>query len=100
MVRDVDIPILGLLENMSYFVCPETGAHHEILGKSNPERMASEFGIPFLVCLPIDPTIASLCDRGKIELYPGDLFGPVAQKIVELAPVARAPKPPKTAPRA
>jgi len=100
MVQDVDIPILGLLENMSYFVCPETGAHHEIFGKSNPEGMASEFGIPFLGRLPIDPAIASLCDRGKIESYPGDLFGPIAQKIVELAPVARAPKAPIKAPRA
>jgi hypothetical protein len=85
---------------MSYFVCPETGAHHEIFGKSNPERMAAEFGIPFLGCLPIDPTLASLCDRGKIESYPGDLFGPIAQKIIELAPVARAPKSPGAAPRA
>jgi Mrp family chromosome partitioning ATPase len=62
MVRDVEIPILGLVENMSYFVCPETGAHHEIFGK------------------------------GKIECFPGDLLGPIAQKIIDLAPVASAPK--------
>jgi ATP-binding protein involved in chromosome partitioning len=92
MARDIGIPILGLLENMSYFVCPETGSHHEIFGKSNPELMATQLGMPFLGCLPIDPSIASLCDRGGVESYPGDLFGPIAQRIVELAPVASAPK--------
>lgn len=43
-------------------------------------------------CLPIDPIIASLCDRGEIERYPGDLFDPIAQRIVQLALVASAPK--------
>lgn len=92
MVRDVEIPILGLVENMSYFVCPETGTHHEIFGKSEPESMASQLHMPFLGCLPIDPTITALCDQGKIESFPGDLFGPIAQKIIDLAPVASAPK--------
>ncbi len=92
MVRDIGIPILGLVENMSYFVCPDTGSHHEIFGASNPELMASQLAMPFLGCLPIDPSIASLCDRGEVENYPGDLFGPIAQRIVELAPVASAPK--------
>jgi Mrp family chromosome partitioning ATPase len=92
MVRDIEIPILGLLENMSYFVCPETGSHHEIFGKSNPEHMASQVHMPFLGCLPIDPSIALLCDRGEVEQYPGDLFEPIAQRIVDLAPVASAPK--------
>jgi hypothetical protein len=80
------------VENMSYFVCPETGSHHEIFGKSDPELMASQLAMPFLGCLPIDPAITALCDQGKIESYPGDLFDPMAQKIVELAPVASAPK--------
>jgi Mrp family chromosome partitioning ATPase len=92
MVRDLEIPILGLVENMSYFVCPDTGSHHEIFGASHPELMASQLAMPFLGCLPIDPIIASLCDRGEVESYPGDLFAPIAQRIVELAPVAGAPK--------
>jgi hypothetical protein len=77
---------------MSYFVCPDTGSHHEIFGPSKPEQMASQLGMPFLGCLPIDPIIASLCDRGEIEKYPGDLFDPIAHRIVKLAPVAGAPK--------
>lgn len=92
MVRELGIPILGLVENMSYFVCPETGSHHEIFGPGNPESMAAHLGMPFLGCLPIDPAIAALCDRGEIESYPGDLFTPVARRIVDLAPPASAPK--------
>jgi ATP-binding protein involved in chromosome partitioning len=92
MVRDLGVPILGLLENMSYFVCPETGSHHEIFGPSNPEVFASELGMQFLGCLPIDPVITTLCDQGEVERYPGDLFEPIARRIVELTPVASAPK--------
>ncbi len=92
MVRDIGIPILGLLENMSYFVCPDTGSLHEIFGSSHPELMASQLGMPLLGNLPIDPKITELCDRGEIENYPNNLFEPIARKIVELAPVAKAPK--------
>jgi Mrp family chromosome partitioning ATPase len=92
MVRHVEIPILGLVENMSYFVCPDTGAHHRIFGPSDPAGMARQLHMPFLGCLPIDPEIVSLCDRGEIENYPGKLFDSVSQRIVELAPAADEPK--------
>ena len=99
MVRDIGIPILGLLENMNYFVCPDTGKHYDIFGPSKPESMASQLEMPFLGCLPIDPNIAALCDRGEIESYSGDLFGPIAKKILELAPVAVPPKTKKHEPQ-
>jgi ATP-binding protein involved in chromosome partitioning len=92
MVRRIEIPILGLLENMSYFVCPDTGSHHNIFGSSNPELMASQLNMPFLGRLPIDPGIASMCDCGQIEQYPGDLFRAISQRIADLAPAARPPK--------
>jgi ATP-binding protein involved in chromosome partitioning len=92
MVRHIEIPILGLLENMSYFVCPDTGSHHNIFGSSNPELMASQLKMPFLGRLPIDPGIASMCDCGQIEQCPGDLFRSISQRIADLAPVARPPK--------
>ena len=94
MIRQVEIPLLGLVENMSYFVCPDTGAHHRIFGPSNPEAMAQQLNMPFLGCLPIDPEIAALCDRGEVENYPGELFDPVSRRIVELAPAAGEPKMP------
>jgi len=77
---------------MSYYIFADTGNHHEIFGPSNPELMASPLGMPFLGCLPIDSSIAALCDRGEIESYPGDLFGPIAKRIAELAPIAVPPK--------
>jgi ATP-binding protein involved in chromosome partitioning len=92
MVRHIEIPILGLLENMSYFVCPDTGSHHNIFGSSNPELMASQLKMPFLGRLPIDPGIASMCDCGQIEQCPGDLVRSISQRIADLAPVARPPK--------
>jgi ATP-binding protein involved in chromosome partitioning len=92
MVRHVEIPILGLVENMSYFVCPDTGSHHRIFGPSDPEAMARQLHMPFLGCLPVDPAIASLCDRGEVENYPGELFDSVSQRIAELAPAANEPK--------
>ena len=92
MIRHVEIPILGLIENMSYFVCPDTGSHHRIFGPSDPGNMARQLHMPFLGCMPLDPEITALCDRGMIEDYPGDLFDPLAQRIVELAPVAGEPK--------
>jgi Mrp family chromosome partitioning ATPase len=92
MVRHIKIPILGLLENMSYFVCPDTGKQHEIFGSSNPKLMASQLNMPFLGRLPIDPGIASMCDCGQIEQYPGDLFRSISQLIADLTPVAQPPK--------
>ncbi len=92
MVRHIEIPILGLLENMSYFVCPDTGKQHEIFGSSNPKLMASQLNMPFLGRLPIDPGIAAMCDCGQIEQYPGDLFRSISQLIADLTPAAQSPK--------
>ena len=92
MARQIEIPILGLVENMSYFVCPDTGKHHSIFGSSHPEEMARELKMPFLGRLPIDPEITSLCDRGKIEDFPGELFESVSRRILKIAPLASAPK--------
>jgi Mrp family chromosome partitioning ATPase len=91
MVGQVGVPILGLLENMSYFVCPDTGRRHEIFGPSHPELMAARLGVPLLGRLPIDPMIAALCDRGEIEYYAGDVFRTIAERLVELTPAASAP---------
>lgn len=51
--------------------------------------MAARLGTPFLGRLPIDPEIAHLCDIGRIEMYPAEAFGPIAQRLADLAPLAR-----------
>ncbi|MBQ7486782.1 MAG: Mrp/NBP35 family ATP-binding protein [Clostridia bacterium] len=67
MAKMMNIPVLGLVENMSYAICPDCGKHIEIFGKSGIDELAAQFSIPVLAKLPIDPTAASLCDEGKIE---------------------------------
>ena len=75
MVEQVDVPLLGLVENMSYFVCPDTGKQHEIFGPSQAGLMAEHWlGVPLLGRLPLDPKIAELCDQGQIEDYAGRRF--------------------------
>jgi len=85
------IPILGLVENMSYFVCPDSGKQHEVFGASHAQKTAEAIGAPLLGRLPIDPEIAKLSDAGRIEEYPGEAFAPIAEQLVALATPARAP---------
>jgi ATP-binding protein involved in chromosome partitioning len=91
MAQYLGIPMLGLVENMSYFVCPDTGKQYDLFGPSHAEAAAARLGVPFLGRLPIDPQIAQLCDAGRVEDYPAEAFQPVADQIVELAPAARPP---------
>ncbi len=89
MARQMQAPILGLIENMSYFECPDTGKRYEIFGPSHAEETAQVIGAPFLGRLPIDPEIAALCDAGRIEDYEGEPFAPIADEVVLRAPQAR-----------
>ena len=63
----MNIPILGLVENMAYYQCPDCGSRHEIFGRSRLEEAASSFGIGTMARIPIEPRLAALCDQGKIE---------------------------------
>lgn len=67
MANMMDIPVLGMVENMSYFECPDCGKKHEIFGKSRVDEIASAFGIGATARMPIEPKIAGLVDNGSIE---------------------------------
>ena len=67
MASKMDIPILGIVENMSYFECPDCGKKHEIFGHSRVDAIASAFGIENTARLPIDPKAAEMVDNGKAE---------------------------------
>lgn len=67
MAKLMNIPVLGLVENMSYFVCPDSGNKHYIFGESKIDETAAELGLPVLAKLPIDPQINRLVDDGKVE---------------------------------
>ena len=72
MANMMNVPIVGLVENMSYFECPDCGGHHKIFGESHVEEVAFRYGIPAVAKLPINPKIAAACDRGVIELFEGN----------------------------
>jgi Mrp family chromosome partitioning ATPase len=67
MAQAVKTPIVGIVENMAYFVCPDTGKQHFIFGPSHAEEVTLTAGAPLLAQLPIDPHVSALCDAGKIE---------------------------------
>jgi len=69
MAQKMNIPILGVVENMSYFLLPDSGKKIELFGKSKGQEMAKAAGAPLLGQLPIDPELARLCDEGNIERY-------------------------------
>ena len=70
MAKMMDIPVLGLVENYSYFQCPDCGKQHAIFGESRIEKVSAELEIPVLARLPIDPTLAAAFDAGQIEDFP------------------------------
>ena len=89
MARAMGVPILGVVENMSYVVCSDTGRRLEVFGPSKAETMAAQLGVPFLGRLPIDPQIAQFCDEGRIEEYRSDAFAVIAKQLAETTPQAK-----------
>ncbi len=82
MAKEMDINVYGLVENMSYVLCPDCGKKIHPFGKSDKERIAKDFGIPVLDELPIDPSLTSLIDEGKIEEYAGDYLDKTVDAII------------------
>jgi Mrp family chromosome partitioning ATPase len=89
MAQKMNIRVLGVVENMSYLVLPETGKKMEVFGRSRGEEMAKASGAPLLGKLPIDPKLARLCDEGKIEKYSSDA---VSELLVNLTAILNGNK--------
>ena len=81
MAEMMNVPILGLVENMSYFKCPDNGKEYRIFGESHIDEIARTHHLDVLAKLPIDPKISAACDQGAIELFEGDWFDGLAQKL-------------------
>jgi hydrogenase maturation protease len=84
MAKQMNIPILGVVENMSYFSLPDSGKKLELFGKSRGDEMAQITGAPLLGKLPVDPQLAQLCDDGEIEKYTSDSFEELAQNFIQV----------------
>lgn len=83
MAKMMDIPILGIIENMSYFVCPDCGKKHYPFGESKLEEVAADYGLEVLGRLPIDPKNSQACDNGEIEKIINEPAAETAAKIEE-----------------
>lgn len=81
MAAMMNIPVVGLVENMSYFECPDCGKKHSIFGESKTDEVAERFGLPVLAKLPIDPKTAALADKGAIELCDMDKVMPIVKAL-------------------
>ncbi len=84
MAQMMNVPILGLVENMSYFVCPDCNKEYQIFGESHIEEIAAKHQIPLYARLPINPKLAAACDRGMIELYEGDWLDQLTDSLENL----------------
>jgi len=91
MAGHLNIPLIGVVENMSYVICPKCGERFELFGKGNSEEMANAFGTRFLGKLGIDPEMARLGDAGQIEAYTNGEFDPLVDVVNGL--IAAAPDP-------
>jgi len=85
MANMMNIPIIGLIENMSYFECPDCGKQHRIFGDSHVDAVAQKYHLNVLAHLPVDPRIAAACDEGLIELFTVDWLDSVAEKLEDNA---------------
>ena len=81
MAEMMEVPIVGLVENMSYVACPDCGKKIFLFGEGKSEEAAQRHNLPLLARMPIDPTLAALTDAGDIESFQGDWLAPVADAL-------------------
>lgn len=80
----LNIPVVGLVENMSYFECPNCGKRHAIFGESHLEEIAAQYGIRSTARLPIDASLARACDAGAIEAIKSPWLDGIADTLLAL----------------
>lgn len=90
MALQLQIPLLGLVENMSYALCPKCGERIQVFGRSQALETALQIRTPLLGRLPLDPDLSGLCDAGQIEDYPAVAFKDIAAQVMALCPPAPA----------
>jgi len=93
MVRQLNVPVLGVIENMSYFECPDSGRRYEVFGPSHAEEVADAARAPVLARLPIDPDLSRLGDSGQIATYNGKLIDELGKAFEAECPLPRQDKP-------
>ena len=84
MAKMMSVPVLGLVENMSYVTCPDCGREIHVFGESHIDEVAAKYALPVLGKLPMEPKLAAACDRGAIELFEGGWLDGAADLIESL----------------
>lgn len=84
MANLMNIPVLALVENMSYFECPSCKEKHYIYGESRIEEIAKQYDVDHVARIPINPKLAAAADKGMIELYEGDWLDELTNVLKEL----------------
>jgi len=84
MAKKMNVPILGIVENMSYIECPDCGKQMKVFGESHVEEVAAKYDLKVLGRIPLNPEIAALCDAGRIEDVKGDYLIDAAKEVAEL----------------
>ena len=84
MAKMMDIPVLGVVENFSWLVCPDCGKKIEVFGKSTIEEVAAEMGLPVAGRLPVDPAVAAAADSGTFETIRQDALAKAVQLVTSL----------------
>ena len=85
MANMMNIPVLGVVENMSYVKCPDCGKEFSIFGDSKVDEVATEFDLKVLGRIPFDKNIAKACDEGKVESLDADFLDSAKEAIKRLA---------------
>ncbi len=83
MARMMNVPVLGLVQNMAYFECPDCGKKHYIFGKTDINDIANRFMIRATGEIPVDPSIAELCDLGKVEAIENNWLDDIVERILK-----------------
>lgn len=84
MANMMEIPVVGLVENMSYFKCPDCGKEYKIFGESHITEVAGKFGYEVLAHIPMDPRLAALSDKGMLELFENNYLDGAADKLEKM----------------
>ena len=89
LAKSLEVPVVGLVENMAYFKCDDCGKEHHIFGEPQGAAVAEKYGIPAVATLPMDPSFARLVDEGRVEAYnvEGALDG-IIDEVEKVAAVA------------
>ncbi len=89
MASMMNVPVLGLVENMSYVKCPDCGKEIRVFGESHIDEVAKSFGYDLLARIPMDPKLSALVDRGMLELMENDYMDKAAETVMEKLGLAK-----------